>query len=123
MKTKAGRHRVGLVSLGCAKNLVDSERLLRQLEANQIEFIHYPEAWKGVDTAIINTCGFIGDAKKESVDTILKMVNAKKHHQLGQVFVMGCLSQRYREELQEEIPEVDDISEERRVGKECRSRW
>ncbi len=108
MKTKAGKHRVGLVSLGCAKNLVDSEHLLRQLKANQIEFIHDPEGWKGVETAIVNTCGFIGDAKKESVDTILKMVNAKKHRQLGQVFVMGCLSQRYREELRQEIPEVDD---------------
>lgn len=107
MKTKAGTHRVGLVSLGCAKNLVDSEHLLRQLKANQIEFIHDPGGWKGVETAIINTCGFIGDAKKESVDTILKMVNAKKHHQLGRIFVMGCLSQRYKEELRQEIPEVD----------------
>lgn len=104
---KTGKRRIGLVSLGCAKNLVDSELLLKQLEVNNFEFIHDPENFSGIHIAIINTCGFIGDAKKESVDTILEFVNAKKHHKIENVFVMGCLSERYQQELKNEIPEVD----------------
>lgn len=107
MKTKPGIHRIGLVSLGCAKNLVDSELLLRQLEGNNFEFIHDPTDFSDIQTAIVNTCGFIGDAKKESVDTILQFVNAKKHNLIGKVYVMGCLSERYQNELKVEIPEVD----------------
>ena len=74
MKTKSGPHKIGLVSLGCAKNLVDSELLAKQLEANQFELIFDPVDYKGIDTAIINTCGFINDAKQESIDTILQFV-------------------------------------------------
>lgn len=107
MKTKPGKHRIGLVSLGCAKNLVDSERLLKQLEINDFEFVHDPVGLEGLNTAIVNTCGFIGDAKKESVDTILRLIQAKNQKQLEHVFVMGCLSERYRSELRNEIPEVD----------------
>jgi ribosomal protein S12 methylthiotransferase len=107
LKTKSGPHKIGLVSLGCAKNLVDSELLAKQLEANQFELIFDPVDYKGIDTAIINTCGFINDAKQESIDTILQFVQAKKAHLIGNVYVMGCLSERYKEKLREDIPEVD----------------
>ena len=107
MKTKSGPHKIGLVSLGCAKNLVDSELLMKQLEANQFELVFDPVDHTGIHTAIINTCGFINDAKQESIDTILQFVQAKKANLIEKVFVMGCLSERYREKLQEEIPEVD----------------
>lgn len=109
MKTKSGKHKIGLVSLGCAKNLVDSEVLMRQLEANQFEFVHDPSDFTGIRTAIVNTCGFIGDAKQESVDTILQFVAAKQQLQIDEIFVMGCLSERYRKELSVEIPELDGI--------------
>jgi ribosomal protein S12 methylthiotransferase len=109
LKTKPGKHRIGLVSLGCAKNLVDSELLLKQLEANNFEFVHDPSDFKNINTAIINTCGFINDAKQESINTILQFVNAKQHHTIDHVFVMGCLSERYRDELKIEIPEIDAI--------------
>lgn len=109
MKTKSGKHKIGLVSLGCAKNLVDSEVLMRQLEANQFEFVHDPSDFNGIRTAIVNTCGFIGDAKQESVDTILQFVAAKQQRQIDEIFVMGCLSERYRKELSVEIPELDGI--------------
>ncbi len=107
MNTKPNIHKIGLVSLGCAKNLVDAELLLKQLKANNIEFIYDPTDFSQIDTAIVNTCGFIGDAKKESVDTILQFVNAKQHKVIENLFVMGCLSERYRKELMVEIPEVD----------------
>ncbi|MEI7661461.1 MAG: 30S ribosomal protein S12 methylthiotransferase RimO [Bacteroidota bacterium] len=107
MKTKTGAHKIGFVSLGCAKNLVDSEILMKQLEANQFELIFDPTDYSGIDTAIINTCGFINDAKQESIDTILQFVQAKKDNLIGRVYVMGCLSERYQEKLKIEIPEVD----------------
>ena len=107
MKTKPGKHRIGLVSLGCAKNLIDTELLLKQLEANNFEFVYDPSDFTGINTAIINTCGFINDARQESVDTILQFVNAKQHKVIDHIFVMGCLSERYRNELGKEIPEVD----------------
>jgi ribosomal protein S12 methylthiotransferase len=100
-------HRIGVVSLGCAKNLVDTEILLRQLDANQFQVIIDPIDFKSIDTAIINTCGFISDAKQESIDTILQFSRAKKSGLLKNVFVMGCLSQRYASQLAIEIPEVD----------------
>lgn len=109
MKTKPGKHRIGLVSLGCAKNLVDSELLLKQLEANNFEFVHDPSDFKHINTAIINTCGFINDAKQESINTILQFVNAKQQQSIDHVFVMGCLSERYRDDLKIEIPEIDAI--------------
>ncbi len=93
--------------MGCAKNLVDSELLMKQLEANQFELVFDPVDLKGIDTAIINTCGFINDAKQESIDTILEFVKAKKDNLIEKVYVMGCLSERYQEKLHLEIPEVD----------------
>ncbi len=96
-----------MVSLGCAKNLVDSELLMKQLEANKFELVFDPATTSGLDTAIINTCGFIGEAKQESINTILQFVNAKQNNQLKHVYVMGCLSERYKSELAIEIPEVD----------------
>jgi ribosomal protein S12 methylthiotransferase len=98
---------IGLVSLGCAKNLVDSELLLRQLAHNNIQVVFEPQSVDLLDGIIINTCGFITDAKEESVNTILEFVTAKQEGRLQKVIVMGCLSERYRVELQKEFPEVD----------------
>ena len=94
------------MTLGCSKNLVDSELLMRQLMANGYTLEHDPETPKG-EIAVINTCGFIGDAKEESINTILSFAETKKERGLNKLFVMGCLSERYREELKREIPEVD----------------
>ncbi len=107
MKTKSKPHKIGLVSLGCAKNLVDAELLMKQLEANNFELVFDPADHRKIDTAIINTCGFINDAKQESIDTILQFVQAKQQNLIGHVYVMGCLSERYTSKLREEIPEVD----------------
>lgn len=96
--------RVNVVTLGCSKNLVDSEVLLRQLD-NQYEVRHNDD--KDSDIVIINTCGFIHDAKQESIDTILTAVEAKKSGHCKKVVVTGCLSQRYKKELKDEIKEVD----------------
>lgn len=97
---------VDIISLGCSKNLVDSESLMRQLSANGIRVAHDPERPKG-EVVVINTCGFIGDAKEESIDTILNFAEAKKRGKIKRLYVMGCLSQRYFEQLGTEIPEVD----------------
>ncbi|MDR0332218.1 MAG: 30S ribosomal protein S12 methylthiotransferase RimO [Dysgonamonadaceae bacterium] len=97
---------IDIITLGCSKNLVDSEKLMRQLVANGYTIAHDPEVPNG-DITVINTCGFIGDAKEESINMILSFVEAKKQKKLKKLFVMGCLSERYREELQKEIPEVD----------------
>ena len=96
-----------MVSLGCAKNLVDAELLMKQLEANRFELVFDPADTSRIDTAIINTCGFINDAKQESIDTILQYVQAKQNNLIDHVYVMGCLSERYRTSLKAEIPEVD----------------
>lgn len=98
--------RVDFITLGCSKNLVDAERVMRQLEAVGWTCVHDPEEPKG-EICIINTCGFIGDAKEESINMILQMAERKKKHQLRQLIVMGCLSERYRAELEAELPEVD----------------
>ena len=98
--------RVDIISLGCSKNLVDSERLMAQLRANNKREAHDPDVPQG-EVAVINTCGFIGDAKEESINTILQFADAKQRGKLKKLYVMGCLSERYREELQEQIPEVD----------------
>lgn len=97
---------IDILTLGCSKNLVDSERLIRQLEVEGYEVQHDPENPSG-DIAIINTCGFIGDAKEESINVILEQAERKKTGSLKQLYVMGCLSQRYLSDLQAEIPEVD----------------
>ena len=95
-----------IVSLGCSKNLVDSELLMAQFAANGYLVSHDPEKSSG-DIVVINTCGFIGDAKEESVNMILKFGEAKKQNRIRKLFVMGCLSERYMKDLQELIPEVD----------------
>jgi len=107
LKTKVLPHHIGIISLGCAKNLIDSELLYKQLDSNQLKISFEPEKIKGIDTIIINTCGFIGDARQESIDTILHYTDAKVNGKLKHVFVMGCLSERYREQLGSDIPEVD----------------
>ena len=107
MKKKTPVHNIGIVSLGCAKNLVDTEVLMKQLEDRNVRLFFDPAEDDLIDTVIINTCGFILDAKQESIDTILQFVQKKKRGNLKSIFVMGCLSQRYKEELAREIPEVD----------------
>ena len=100
------KNRIDVVTLGCSKNLVDSEMLMRQLLANGYTVEHDPENPQG-EIAIINTCGFIGDAKEESIDMILSFAEQKKNRKLKKLYVMGCLSERYLDELSVEIPEVD----------------
>ena len=97
---------VDFITLGCSKNLVDAERVMRQLEAAGWTCVHDPEEPKG-EVCVINTCGFIGDAKEESINMILQMAERKKKGKLRKLIVMGCLSERYRAELEEELPEVD----------------
>ena len=104
MKTKAGK--INLVTLGCSKNTVDSEVLMGQLNANGMEVEHESER-AGAQTVIINTCGFIENAKEESIQTILNFAEQKRNGQLEKLIVMGCLSERYKSELEKEIPEVD----------------
>jgi len=105
-KTKNTKGTVDVVTLGCSKNLVDSEQLMRQFDALGYKVRHDAEKPDG-DIVIINTCGFIGDAKEESINTILQFADRKKKKKLDKLFVMGCLSERYLKELQAEIPEVD----------------
>lgn len=101
------RRTIRVVTLGCAKNTVDSEVLMGQLRLNNIRVLHDGEKGRE-DTVIINTCGFINDSKEESVNTILQFIEAKKNGKLKQVYVMGCLSERFKKPLQQEIPEVDE---------------
>jgi len=107
LKIRTSPRKIGIVSLGCAKNLIDSELLQKQLDANKLKIYFDPASIKGIDTVVINTCGFIVDAKEESVETILRYVKAKTEGKLRHVLVMGCLSERYREQLRKDIPEVD----------------
>ena len=97
---------IDFITLGCSKNLVDAERVMRQLEAVGWTCVHDAPEPKG-EICVINTCGFIGDAKEESIHMILQMAERKRHRQLRQLIVMGCLSERYRAELETELPEVD----------------
>ncbi|MBQ3998909.1 MAG: 30S ribosomal protein S12 methylthiotransferase RimO [Paludibacteraceae bacterium] len=97
---------VDFITLGCSKNLVDAERVMRMLEASDWRCVHDPEEPKG-EICVINTCGFIGDAKEESINMILQMAERKKKGKLRKLIVMGCLSERYRAELEAELPEVD----------------
>ena len=100
------KNRIDVVTLGCSKNLVDSERLIRQLEAEGYKVKHDAEVPEG-EIAVINTCGFIGDAKEESINMILEFAKRKKEGKLNRLYVMGCLSERYLKDLALEIPEVD----------------
>jgi ribosomal protein S12 methylthiotransferase len=97
---------INVITLGCSKNVVDSEYLLRQLEANHITVSHNDQSDKA-KTVIINTCGFIKEAKQESIDTILRFIRAKEEGLINHVVVMGCLSERYKKELESEIKNVD----------------
>lgn len=92
--------------MGCSKNLVDSEALIDKFQKAGYLCKHDPKRIDG-EIVVINTCGFIEDAKQESIDTILELVQAKEEGRIGKLFVMGCLSQRYKSELEEEIPQVD----------------
>ena len=102
------KNRIDVVTLGCSKNLVDSEMLMKQLLSNGYTVKHDPEEAEG-EIVVINTCGFIGDAKEESINTILGFAEAKKKRKLNQLYVMGCLTERYMDELRAEIPEVDNF--------------
>jgi ribosomal protein S12 methylthiotransferase len=107
MKTRTlQRDKVNIITLGCSKNMVDSEVLSGQLKANEIDVVH-ESTKKDHNIVVVNTCGFIDKAKEESVNTILDQVALKKKGRLDKVYVTGCLSQRYREDLEKEIPEVD----------------
>lgn len=100
------RNTIDIITLGCSKNLVDSEKLMRQLQANGYEVTHDSASPEG-EIAVINTCGFIGDAKEESINTILEFCQVKEEGRLKKIYVMGCLSERYMKDLEEEIPQVD----------------
>lgn len=102
------KKRIDVISLGCSKNLVDSERLLKQLELSGFQAFHNSYNVEG-DIVVINTCGFIGDAKEESINTILTYAEAKNEGRIKELYVMGCLSERYRDDLLAEIPEIDRI--------------
>ncbi|WP_029905229.1 30S ribosomal protein S12 methylthiotransferase RimO [Prevotella sp. 10(H)] len=102
------KNRIDVITLGCSKNLVDSELLMKQLLANGYTVKHDPDRSEG-EIVVINTCGFIGDAKEESINMILEFAEAKKERKLNKLFVMGCLTERYMEELRVEIPEVDNF--------------
>lgn len=107
MRTKSSKtKKINVVTLGCSKNLYDSEVLMGQLSLNGFKVNH--ESEKKSDIVVINTCGFIGDAKEESVNTILHYINEKEEGRVEKVFVTGCLSERYKPDLQKEIPEVDE---------------
>lgn len=107
MKTKGSKKtKVNIVTLGCSKNLVDSEVLLTQLRGNGIQAVH-ESSDDDSSVVVINTCGFIDNAKQESIDTILRYVDAKEEGIVDKVYVTGCLSQRYKDDLEKEIPEVD----------------
>ncbi len=106
MKTNTKKH-INIITLGCSKNLVDSEVLMKQIKANNITVEHDVDNSKA-NIVIINTCGFIGDAKQESIELILQYVDAKKEGLIEELYIMGCLSERYKEDLKKEIPEVDN---------------
>ena len=100
------KNRIDVITLGCSKNLVDSEKLMKLLEENGYTLRHNPDKVDG-EIVVINTCGFIGDAKEESINMILEVCDLKARRRVRKVFVMGCLSERYMAELSDEIPQVD----------------
>lgn len=100
------KNKVDIVTLGCSKNLVDSEQLMRQFVANGYKVEHDPHKING-EIVVVNTCGFIGDAQEESINMILELGEQKRQGRIGKLFVMGCLSERFLGELERELPEVD----------------
>ena len=105
MKTKK-KNKINVITLGCSKNYVDSEVLMGQLRANKFDVAHEKEN-DDAEIVIINTCGFIDNAKQESINTILEYAELKKQNSIEKLYVTGCLSERYKQNLEEEIPEVD----------------
>ena len=106
MRTKTSiKNKINVITLGCSKNIYDSEVLMGQLKANNKEVVHEEDG----NIVVINTCGFIDNAKEESVNTILDYVNKKKKGEVEKVFVTGCLSERYKPDLIKEIPDVDQF--------------
>ncbi|NQU81343.1 MAG: 30S ribosomal protein S12 methylthiotransferase RimO, partial [Bacteroidetes bacterium] len=99
-------NKINVITLGCSKNIVDSEVLIKQLDAGNLIVEHDSET-TDTQTVIINTCGFINDAKEESIETILRYARARKKGEIQNLYVIGCLSERYKEDLRSEIPEVD----------------
>ncbi len=112
--------RVGMISLGCAKNLVDGETMLGHLQRSGVEVTADATA---ADVVLVNTCGFITDAKRESIDSILEVVQAKEQGEVRRLVVTGCMAQAYAEELRREIPEIDafvGLDELERIGEAVR---
>ncbi|MDX9727535.1 MAG: radical SAM protein, partial [Bacteroidales bacterium] len=104
-KSTENSRTINIVTLGCSKNTVDSEKLLKQIEAGGYSVVYDRDNYDS-DTVIVNTCGFINDAKEESIDTILSYVNAHRLGRIRNLYVMGCLSERYMDAIKSEIPEV-----------------
>ncbi|MBR4728243.1 MAG: 30S ribosomal protein S12 methylthiotransferase RimO [Clostridia bacterium] len=100
------KRKIGMISLGCPKNQVDAERILAQLDANRFEIA---DCYDGVDAVIVNTCGFIDEAKQEAIENILDMAELKKEGTVGKIIVTGCLVERYAQEIRQEMPEVDAV--------------
>ena len=99
-------YRIGMISLGCPKNQVDAERMLASLDRNEFEIA---DCYEGVDAVIVNTCGFIDDAKREAIENILDMAQLKEDGTVKKIIVTGCLAQRHQKEIFDEIPEVDAV--------------
>jgi ribosomal protein S12 methylthiotransferase len=122
---KKNKRKINVVTLGCSKNIVDSEFLMKQLDFDGWEVVHDSND-TSAKVVVINTCGFIADAKEESTDTILRFVNAKNQGVIDRVYVMGCLSQRYKDDLVKEIPEVDGfygVSDLPEILKDLKSKY
>ena len=102
------KNHVDIISMGCSKNLIDSERLIRRLQAKGYSVTHNPETPEG-EYVVVNTCGFIGDAKEESINLLLELGNLKDQNSIGSIVAMGCLTERYFKELESELPEIDKL--------------
>jgi len=102
------RNRIDIITMGCSKNLIDSERIIRRLQAKGYQAFHNPNTPQG-EYVIVNTCGFIADAKEESISMLLGLSNLKENHSIGKIVAMGCLTQRYAEDIHNEIPEIDIV--------------
>lgn len=102
------KNRVDIITMGCSKNLIDSERIIRRLKAKGYEALHNAESPCG-EYVVVNTCGFIADAKEESIEMLLDLTRLKEDGEIGKIVAMGCLTQRYRDDLINELPEIDII--------------
>lgn len=100
------KNRIDIITMGCSKNLIDSERIIRRLHAKGYDAVHDSGNPEG-EYVVVNTCGFIADAKEESIEMLLDLAKLKQEGKIGKIVAMGCLTQRYREELTTELPEID----------------